>query len=149
MDEVIKKYSNGEVTVVWQPAKCIHSMVCWKLPGGLPEVFDPKARPWIDMDGASTIRIIEQVKKCPSGALSFKMEEGEEPVPYAEIEGSVNPAVVQAIANGPLMIYGNIIVKDATGNETQKINVTAFCRCGASKHNPYCDGTHADIHFKG
>jgi len=66
------KYSNGEITVVWKPEICQHSKNCWK---GLIEVFDPGKKPWIKMDGASTERIIEQVKKCPSGALSFFMNE--------------------------------------------------------------------------
>lgn len=66
------KYTNGEVTVVWKPKVCQHSTNCWK---GLIQVFDPRERPWIKMDGATTERIIEQVKKCPSGALSFFMNE--------------------------------------------------------------------------
>jgi uncharacterized Fe-S cluster protein YjdI len=65
------KYSNGEVTIVWKPAICIHSAKCFK---GLPEVFDPKQRRWINAEGATTDRIIEQVKICPSGALSFFMD---------------------------------------------------------------------------
>ena len=67
-----KKYSNGEMTVVWKPKVCIHSTLCWK---GLIEVFNPRERPWIKMDGATTERIIEQVKKCPSGALSYFMND--------------------------------------------------------------------------
>jgi uncharacterized Fe-S cluster protein YjdI len=62
------KYTNGEVTVIWKPKTCIHSTLCWK---GLIEVFNPREKPWINMDGASTEKIIEQVKKCPSGALSY------------------------------------------------------------------------------
>jgi uncharacterized Fe-S cluster protein YjdI len=61
-------YSNGEITVVWKPEICQHSTLCWK---GLIEVFNPKERPWVKIDGATTERIVEQVKKCPSGALSF------------------------------------------------------------------------------
>ena len=68
-----KKYSNGELTVVWQPKLCIHSAVCFK---GLPQVFDPRQRPWIKIDGATTQQIVEQVKKCPSGALSFYLNSG-------------------------------------------------------------------------
>jgi uncharacterized Fe-S cluster protein YjdI len=63
-----KKYSNSEITITWKPALCIHSMHCWK---GLASVFDPTRRPWITTDGASTKQIIEQVQKCPSGALSY------------------------------------------------------------------------------
>ena len=65
------KYSNGEVTVVWKPAACSHSCNCVK---GLGEVFNPKRKPWIDISNASTKQIIDQVIKCPSGALSYFLE---------------------------------------------------------------------------
>jgi uncharacterized Fe-S cluster protein YjdI len=69
MDSVIKHYAKGDVKVVW---KSQHSTLCWK---GLREVFDPQKSPWINMDGAEEKRIIEQVKKCPSGALSIEIKE--------------------------------------------------------------------------
>jgi uncharacterized Fe-S cluster protein YjdI len=72
-ETLVKHYSNGEVTVVWKPGTCIHSTVCWKQATGLPEVFNPREKPWIKIGGAPTQRIIDQVKKCPSGALSFFM----------------------------------------------------------------------------
>ena len=74
MKKIIKKYTNGEVTVVWQPAKCIHSTICFN---GLPQVFDPGKRPWVNIQGAKTEKIVSQVKECPSGALSYYMN-GEE-----------------------------------------------------------------------
>ena len=67
--QIVKEYTNGEVTVVWQPYMCTHSTKCWK---GLLPVFDPRRKPWVDMDGASTDRIVAQVNECPSGALSIK-----------------------------------------------------------------------------
>ncbi len=66
------RYTNGEVTVFWKPEICTHSAICFK---GLPQVFDPRRTPWIEMDKESTEQIIEQVKKCPSGALSYFMNE--------------------------------------------------------------------------
>lgn len=74
MKEVTKKYSNGEVTIVWKNALCIHSGNCFR---GLPAVFDPRRQPWITPEGATSEEIINQVKKCPSGALSFFMNEEE------------------------------------------------------------------------
>ncbi|WP_228850647.1 (4Fe-4S)-binding protein [Aegicerativicinus sediminis] len=65
----IKEYSNGEITVVWKPEICIHSGICAR---GLPAVFQPKERPWIKTDSATSDEIVSQVKKCPSGALSIK-----------------------------------------------------------------------------
>jgi uncharacterized Fe-S cluster protein YjdI len=66
--EILKRYSNGEVTVVWQPHLCIHSGICAR---GLPRVFDPRRRPWVDVTAATTAEIVAQVGKCPSGALSL------------------------------------------------------------------------------
>ena len=63
-----KHYSNGEVTIVWQAHVCIHSGVCFK---GLPEVFDPRKVPWIEQHNSTTEKIVNQVKQCPSGALSI------------------------------------------------------------------------------
>lgn len=70
MKQITKHYTNGEVTIVWKPDVCIHSGVCFR---GLKEVFNPNARPWITPDGATTDQIVDQVKKCPSGALTFYM----------------------------------------------------------------------------
>jgi uncharacterized Fe-S cluster protein YjdI len=78
------KYTNGEVTVVWRPSLCRHSTICWKGPGGLISVFNPTRKPWIDPLAAPTERIIEQVRKCPSGALSFFMNEDEIADPKGE-----------------------------------------------------------------
>ncbi len=69
MEEVIKEYNNGEVTVIWKPNVCIHSKKCFI---GLPTVFNPAQKPWINIDGAKTDEIINQVNQCPSGALSWK-----------------------------------------------------------------------------
>ena len=43
-----KKYSNGEMTVVWKPHLCIHSKLCFT---ELREVFDPFVQPWIKPQG--------------------------------------------------------------------------------------------------
>src|SRR3954471_7295332 len=95
---ITKTYTNGEVTVVWKPGVCIHSTICWKEATGLPSVFNPRERPWVKMDGASTEKIVEQVKKCPSGALSFYLN-GENADPEVEVQ-----AKVEILPNGPLLV---------------------------------------------
>ena len=50
-----KEYSNGEITIVWNP-----------------KVYNPNERPWIKPDNATSTELIMQVAKCPSGALSIK-----------------------------------------------------------------------------
>ncbi len=140
MKEITKKYTNDDITVVWKPAMCIHSKKCWS---GLGEVFDPNRKPWIDINAASSTDIMEQVTECPSGALSYYKNNEKEQTESVNVE-----TTVEVMKNGPLMVYGNLKVKDKDGNETSKHKVTAFCRCGASSNKPYCDGTHNKINFK-
>lgn len=142
MKDITKRYTNGEVTIVWQPAKCIHSMNCFK---GLPQVFDPNKRPWANAQGSATRQIVDQIKKCPSGALSYEMNTGEE----KPAEEMISSTIVEPAPNGPLMVHGEVLVKALDGTTTKKNKVTAFCRCGGSGNKPYCDGTHKKIDFKG
>jgi uncharacterized Fe-S cluster protein YjdI len=144
MKDITKHYTNGEVTIVWKPATCIHSTLCWKGNDALKAVFNPAEKPWIKPEAAGTERIIQQIKKCPSGALSYYMNnEGEE---NKEVNAE---SIVEVMPNGPLLVYGNITVKATDGNEHHRNKVTAFCRCGSSANKPYCDGTHTKIEFKG
>lgn len=68
----IHKYDNGELTIIWKPTVCIHSAVCVKT---LPKVYNPRAKPWIKMDNATTEELMNQIKKCPSGALSYELHQ--------------------------------------------------------------------------
>ncbi len=66
----MREYSNGELTIVWKPRLCSHVGICVKT---LPDVYDSKARPWITPEGASTEDLKAQIALCPSGALSYYM----------------------------------------------------------------------------
>jgi len=67
-----KRYTNGEITIIWTPGKCMHSGVCT---GTLPKVYRPNERPWIRMENATTEELLDQVSHCPSGALSIERKE--------------------------------------------------------------------------
>lgn len=65
-------FSNNDITVTFKPCVCINAERCAK---ELSNVFRNSVIPWIDLDGASTEQIIKQVKKCPSGALQFHINQ--------------------------------------------------------------------------
>lgn len=140
MAEKVKEYESEELSVIWKPEKCIHSEICFK---GLSDVFNPNQRPWVNVKGADDMTIKEQIDRCPSGALSYKLKS--EAMNEKEIE---DEQIVEVTKGGPLMVYGNINVKHHDGSETSKHRVTAFCRCGASSNKPYCDGSHKKIDFE-
>ena len=143
------KYTNNEVTVIWKPDTCIHSRICWT---DLKEVFDPTKSPWVNIGGSTTEKIIEQVRKCPSGALSYFMNEETKAQPdqQAPIISETSRIVnIQIKPNGPILITADCHIIHSNGEEEIKKGSTALCRCGASANKPYCDGSHRKINFQG
>jgi uncharacterized Fe-S cluster protein YjdI len=134
---IVKHYTRDGVTIVWRPGVCIHARRCFH---GLPAVFDPSRRPWVDLDAADLEQILDQVSKCPSGALSIKRNEVGPP-----------PVGVRAelVPDGPLVLRGELTLALPDGGEQACVGTTAFCRCGASGRKPFCDGSHRQVAFKG
>ncbi len=142
------KYTNGEVTVVWKPDTCIHSRICWT---ELREVFDPFKKPWVNMQGGATERIIEQVRKCPSGALSYFMnnEAASNTAEASVVSEAAEIMHIQIKPDGPIIVNTDCHITLSNGETEIKKGVTSLCRCGASGNKPYCDGSHKKIDFKG
>lgn len=139
--EITKKYTNGDLTVVWKPKKCIHSGICV---AELPQVYDPKKKPWIEAENASIEELKAQIDKCPSAALTYYIkDENKETI---KTETMVKMTINK---NGPLLVKGDIELINADGSTEVKSEVTAFCRCGASDNKPFCDGRHNKIGFIG
>ena len=138
-EKIVKKYSNGEITIVWKPDLCTHVAYCFM---ELPEVFDPSNLPWVNANGASTERIIEQVKRCPTGALTYfrnaEMEGQHKDTETRNTEsGSDNehPPVgvrLKILPHGPILVNGNTIIVHPDGRQETKTEVYSLCRCGHS-----------------
>lgn len=144
MKEIIKKYDNGEITVIWQPSICSHSAKCFH---GLPTVFDPRKKPWVTPEGGTTEEIIRQIEQCPSGALSYRRNE--EISQEEKTHTIATETIIEPLPNGPLLVYGTVQIRQGENEPVIKHKVTAFCRCGASSNKPFCDGTHTKIGFHG
>ncbi len=140
MNEKIKHYTNGEITINWQPTKCIHAAECVK---ALPKVYKPNEKAWLQIENATTVELKAQIAKCPSGALSYSEAiVNDDPKKSAPISATL-------MENGPLVILGDLSISNTDGSKDIKKGKTAFCRCGASSNKPYCDGSHVKIGFKG
>lgn len=131
-----KEYSNGEITVVWKPGICIHSANCVN---GMPSVFKPNDSPWIQVDEANSNELMTIIDKCPSGALSY----------YKNTDASTDEKIkavdetrVEIMDNGPLLVHGTLEITHTDGHKEIKQRTTAFCRCGKTGNNPFCDGSH-------
>ena len=143
MRKIIKKYSNGKITVIWQPDLCVHAGICFT---ELPDVFDPSDRPWINMKKATTNEIIDVVEACPTDALTFIYNEPEA-IKNTESETNYDVVMIQVITDGPYVVKGKFELTDGAGNIIFSEGETKLCRCGTSKTKPFCDGSHLKIKF--
>ena len=149
MDPNDRKYSSKEITVHWKPATCIHATTCYR---ELNEVFNPRERPWIKMDGASTEKIIDIVRRCPTDALTYEWNEegkasdkapGSGPAEADMLKEAENhPAEIRIMRDGPYVVEGDFTMIGSDGQELKRMLMTSFCRCGASEEMPFCDGSH-------
>lgn len=133
----LRRYDAEDITISYDSKRCIHAEECVR---GLPRVFDPGRRVWVDATQASAGEIANIVLRCPSGALHFRRSHGagEEPPPDRN-EVRITP-------NGPLYFRGDLEIHTATA--VLKETRAALCRCGASRNKPFCDNSHAEIGFR-
>lgn len=136
---VERVYQNDQIAVYWEPKLCIHAGNCFH---GLPQVFDPYARPWVNVNSAPADRIGRVVATCPTGALHFERLDG------GEQETAPGETVIDARPNGPLFIRGQLKIVEVGGHVIREDTRVALCRCGHSENKPFCDGTHRTIGFK-
>jgi uncharacterized Fe-S cluster protein YjdI len=133
-----REYSTPDITVQWYASRCIHSAKCI---GALPQVFDPRRRPWVDITAANADAIANAVLQCPTGALHYVRSDGvAEPIP--------DDVRILPVRNGPYFVTGPVAITDDNGAVIRKDSRLALCRCGKSRHLPFCDNTHRTIGFR-
>ena len=129
---VTREYATDRITVQWNAERCIHSANCVR---SLGVVFDPKRRPWIDVDAAEPDAIARAILRCPTGALHFVRTDG------APQEAPDVPATMTPIRDGPLYVRGDVEVRDLAGNPARRDTRMSLCRCGLAHDMPFCDNT--------
>ncbi|MGH8973497.1 MAG: CDGSH iron-sulfur domain-containing protein [Acidimicrobiia bacterium] len=132
-------YVGTGVTIHDDRTVCAHAGFCTD---NLAAVFKLGEEPWIDATAADAETIVNQVKQCPSGALSVTIADDPEPV-----EDDL-PARVVPVPNGPYRVSGGVEVLAADGTSYEVRNRQTLCRCGGSPNKPFCSGTHWYIGFK-
>lgn len=134
----IRTYTGDAINVTYDVKRCIHAAECVK---GLPSVFNLGQKPWVQPDKGEAAEIIAVVQRCPSGALQVEGPDGSavEPVPAKN--------VLHIDPNGPLYLYGDIVVSQRDGTVIVEDTRVALCRCGASENKPFCDAAHEKIEF--
>ena len=126
-----QQYRGKRITIHDNRSICAHAGVCTDT---LPGVFRLGKEPWIEADGAVPGAIVALVERCPSGALSYSIEDSSPAVEPGQ-------CLVTVSQNGPYFVSGDIPLK-TDGALPYCPGRYTLCRCGASKNKPFCDGTH-------
>jgi CDGSH-type Zn-finger protein len=136
-----KDYVVKKITIHDNRRICSHAAECVN---NLPSVFKLNSRPWINPDAAEVEEIVDTIRKCPSGALSYSIDS----IEYRD-QNDRNPMVTVS-KDGPYVITGRVELMGDNirfGDGASKEHYT-LCRCGASNIKPFCDGMHKVINFK-
>lgn len=133
-------YEGREITIIFERYLCMGAGYC----GELEAVFGTHDEPKYEPDAAPVEDIIATIKKCPSGALSYKI--GDEYYKNYFVETKI---VVEK--DGPLNCEGEITLIDDQESDALLPDADHYtlCRCGGSKKKPVCDGSHEKNGFKG
>lgn len=136
-----QEYHHGDLSIVWEPGKCIHAAECVKR---LPRVYRPNDRPWIIAENASIDELKDQIDHCPSGALSYYLKSDKQTK-----TNTMENTKVTIKTNGPIIMQGNFTITHPDGKVEEIEKMAAFCRCGSSSKKPFCDGAHGKVGFQG
>ncbi len=131
-------YAGKNITIYDNRGICSHAGFCTS---GCPAVWRMNTEPWIDPEGAEVDTVVETIRKCPSGALSYAIDGVEHRDREREPE-------VHISKDGPYYVRGGVALQDAEWGEGASTEHYTLCRCGGSKNKPFCDGTHWYIDFK-
>ena len=137
LKDKVHSFKGKNIIIHDNRAVCSHDGTCVN---ELPSVFMKGRRPWINPDGATVAEIVDVIERCPSGALSYTIDD--------KLHDTLDrsPAIKVAL-NGPLEITGWIELKDDMDSKPLSAEHYTLCRCGASKNKPFCDGSHFEAHF--
>ena len=123
-----KAYSTPGITVWWDMSRCEHFAECVH---GAPDVFRPGRRPWVQPELGEAADIAAVIRRCPTGALHYRLDDGPEEEPKT-------PTSVHRLSAGPLLVRGDLSIRTSAGvvRETR----AALCGCGETENVPFCDG---------
>jgi CDGSH-type Zn-finger protein/truncated hemoglobin YjbI len=138
-------YEGQQIEILDNRGICAHSGFCTDR---LASVFNLGQDPFIAPSGGRLDEIIQTVRACPSGALSYSMG-------GVEARNQVDqhrPAAIEVSKDGPYRITGGVRLVDETGDDVLRAEGSSrehfsLCRCGHSQNKPFCSGMHWYVKF--
>ncbi len=141
-------YPGLSITVYDNRGICQHAGFCTDR---LPLAFRAGKEPFVAASGARMDEIIRAVRACPSGALSYAIDNHES---RDDVDWHLQrPPAVSVVIDGPYRVTGGVPLIDSGGapvarNAGVSLEHYALCRCGHSRNKPFCSGMHWYVQFR-
>lgn len=126
-------FEGNEFTVVWDGNLCTHAEECWRSDS---ELFELNRKPFGDPDRVDADEIDRIAKRCPSGAIAWRANDG------STEEEAAAENTVTVVPGGPLYVRGDLTLEGIPEQEGNTSRRVALCRCGLSQNKPFCDNSH-------
>jgi len=135
------EFKGKQITVLDNSGVCCHAGECVS---GSPEVFFSRkeGKRISNPDNGDKENIVQTIRKCPSGALTYKIDNELFDEYFSDEEIFISK-------DGPLHVRGGVDLDDGSKDELNSKKHYTLCRCGASNNKPFCDGIHKMINFNG
>jgi CDGSH-type Zn-finger protein/truncated hemoglobin YjbI len=138
-------YEGQQITIFDNRGICAHSGYCTDR---LASVFHAGEEPFITPSGGRLDEIIQSVRACPSGALSYTIDHMEDRDPV----NRDRPPRIEVSKDGPYRITGGVRLVDDRGQDVPRAEGSSrehfsLCRCGHSQNKPFCSGMHWYVKF--
>lgn len=133
--------AGDEVTLTDNPQYCVFARFC-DAGGGVWAAAE------CSFDDLARRQAIRQATMCPSGRLMVWGNGSDLPFerPYEPGLGLIEDDALHV--SGGLWVRGGIPILLEDGTMYEIRNRSVLCRCGESSNKPYCDGSHAPIHWR-
>lgn len=132
------RFEGSKADVDWDERLCIHIGECGRANNDL---FVGGRKPWCQPDDVSPDEVVDVVRRCPTGALTYMRKDG------GKAESHDEENVVRVSYNGPLFVRGRLEIDGAAEDMDGVRFRAALCRCGLSKNKPFCDNSHEEGRF--
>lgn len=133
--------SGDELTLTDNPRYCTFARFC-DAGGGVWAATE------MSFDDVARRQAIRQASLCPSGRLMIWGNYSDHPYekPYKPSLGLIEDDALHV--SGGLWLRGGIAIERENGTSYEVRNRSVLCRCGESANKPYCDGSHAALHWR-
>lgn len=123
-----RRYASDAIEVWYDVRRCRHAAECVR---GDAAVFDTSRKPWIQPSLGDPVHIAEVIRRCPTGALHYRLAGGPEEAPE-------RPTVVRVLPTGAIELRSELLLE--TSDEPRAERRAMLCGCGRSTNQPFCDG---------